>query len=142
MPRYALLQNSTVVNIILFTGEGETPWSEDFQSLVIPDDSPVSIGWVESNGVLSAPLVENSAPPVPLSVTRAQAKLALLDAGLLDDVEQAIAGMSGDDARRASIEWNERTSFERQSPFLQQMAGLVGLDDAALDALFVDAASR
>ena len=81
-------------------------------------------------------------PSAVQHVTRAQAKLALLDAGLLDDVEQAIAGMIGDDARRASIEWNERETFERQSPFLLQMAGLIGLDDAALDALFADAAGR
>ena len=81
-------------------------------------------------------------PPAVQQVTRAQAKLALLDAGLLDDVERAIAGMVGDDARRASIEWNERATFERQAPFLLQMAGLIGLDDADLDALFADAATR
>lgn len=143
MTRYALLQNGVVVNIVLYSGEDDAPWTEDFVEMAVPDDSPVAIGWVQTNGVLTAPPVENPEPAiVSLVVTRAQAKLAMLDAGLLDDVEQVIAGMVGDDARRASIEWNERATFERQSPFLLQMAGLIGLDDAALDALFIDAAGK
>lgn len=113
----------------------------DFVAQLVPVADEVQAGWVRSGDDFVAPSAP-AAPPVPQVVSRAQGKLALLAVGLLDDVEQAIAGMTGDDLRRATIEWNERATFERQSPFLLQMAAALGLDDAALDALFVDAASR
>lgn len=108
----------------------------------VPAGLAVEQGWTYAGGSFAAPVPPEVVVVVPASVSRAQAKLALLDAGLLDDVDLAINGLTGDDFRRATIEWNERESFERQSPFLLQMAGLVGITDEQLDALFVDAASR
>lgn len=125
---------------------GPVPLAEryhpDFLALVREVADDVRAGWVASGEGFAAPEPPAAGASVPTSVTRAQAKLALLDAGLLDDVEDAIDGMQADDKRRALIEWNERDRFERESPFLMTMAGVLGLDDEALDALFVDAANR
>lgn len=140
--KYALIEAGKVANIIEWDGDLDA-WqpAEGVQAVAAAEGVFIGQDYVDGQFV---PLPDPETPPVgvPQSVSRAQAKLALLAEGLLDDVEQAIAGMTGDEFRRAMIEWNERATFERQSPFLLQMAAALGLDDVALDALFVDAASR
>lgn len=83
---------------------------------------------------------EPPAPVVPAQVTMRQARLALLAAGHLDAVEQAFDAMPADVKRAAQIEWEYAGHVERASAFTQQMAAMLNLDDAALDALFTAAA--
>lgn len=85
---------------------------------------------------------------VPEAVTRRQAKQALLmtkDAqgvSLLSKVQPAIDAIT-DATQRAlmQIEWDESLNFERARPTLIQMAAAIGLDSAALDQLFITAAT-
>lgn len=78
---------------------------------------------------------------VPASVTRRQARQALLLAGLLDDVQPAIDAIPDPQQRGlAQIEWDDSQEFERHRPLLIQLAGALGLDGEALDGLFVQAA--
>lgn len=79
----------------------------------------------------------SEAPIIPQSVTAFQAKAALLRAGLLDDVEALMA--SPDTPRMVILAWYEALYFERQSPTVQSLGSALGLDDAALDDLFVAA---
>jgi hypothetical protein len=81
------------------------------------------------------------APAVPRVVTRRQARRALLDAGLLPSVSVAIAAMPSPYKERAQIDWDDAQTFDRDNPLLAQLAGALGLDDAALDALFTAAAA-
>jgi hypothetical protein len=81
------------------------------------------------------------APTVPNVVTMRQARLALLEAGLLNAVEQAIASLEGQDKQRAQIEWDYASTVDRSSPFMQTLAGAIGLDADALDSLFTAAAA-
>ena len=54
--------------------------------------------------------------PVPQSVTMRQARLALLGAGLLDDVDAALAAIPDATQRRAAqIEWEYAATVERIS---------------------------
>lgn len=81
------------------------------------------------------------APILPVTiVSKAQAKLALLEAGLLDGVETALSAMEGTDGQRARIEWNDRTEFHRDHQFIGMLAAAIGLSDAQVDALFERAA--
>ena len=80
-------------------------------------------------------------PPVPQSVTMRQARLALLGAGLLDQVDAAIASISDPVQRKAAeIEWEYAQTVDRNSPFTQQMAVGLNLTAEQLDALFTQAA--
>lgn len=81
------------------------------------------------------------APAIPASVTRRQARQALLLAGLLDKVEPTIAAIA-DPVQRglAQIEWEDSQVFERQRPVLISLADAVGLDSDKLDQLFITAA--
>lgn len=70
-------------------------------------------------------------------VTMRQARLALLGAGLLALVEGSLAAI-GDDAERAAaqITWEFATEVRRTDPLLAALGPALGLDDAAIDALF------
>ena len=73
---------------------------------------------------------------VPQEVTMRQARLALLGAGLLDNVNSAIATAG----QAALIEWEFANSVVRGSPFITQLGAALGMTDAQIDALFVAAA--
>lgn len=77
---------------------------------------------------------------VPPSVTMYQARVALLNAGLLDDVEAILAAMpDGIDRRRAHLAWEFASTVERTSSVLAMLAAALGLSDTQLDALFIAA---
>lgn len=79
---------------------------------------------------------------VPSAVTMRQARLALLGAGLLDDVGPAIAAIPDAATRRAAeIEWEFSNELQRGNPFVAQLGGALGLSAAQVDALFIQAKS-
>ena len=79
--------------------------------------------------VEAAPVV----PAVPTIVTMSQAQLALLAAGHLDAVEAAVETMP----REAQILWRKANTVVRDDPLLIELAALLGLTEADVDALFV-----
>ena len=74
--------------------------------------------------------------PVPQQVTMRQARLALLSAGLLDDVEMVIAAAG----RAAQLEWESAAVVERSTPAVAAVQQQHGLTDAQIDDLFREAA--
>lgn len=83
---------------------------------------------------------EPAPPYVPASVTMRQARLALLGAGLLDDVEAAIAALPSPQKEAAKIEWEYSQEVQRHNGFVSVLAPLLGLTEAQTDALFIGAA--
>ena len=75
--------------------------------------------------------------PIPASITMRQARLALLQANLLDTVEAGVATMP----RESQIEWEFATTVERTNPLITTLATQLNLDEAALDNLFALAAT-
>lgn len=86
------------------------------------------------------PEVPAGPPPVPQSVTMRQARLALLGAGLLDDVEAAIAALPSPQKEAARIEWEYSQEVQRHNGFVSVLAPALGLTDEQLDDLFVQGA--
>lgn len=70
--------------------------------------------------------------PVPQVLTARQAKLALHAAGLLDDVDAAVAAAD----KATQIEWEYAAEIRRDWPTLAVMAGALGMTDAQLDGMF------
>lgn len=95
------------------------------------------LAWLaEGNEPLPAdPIV----PAIPQVVSKFQAKAALHQAGLLAQVEALMASEST--PMLARLAWADAQEFRRTSPTVAAMAAALGLDDAALDALFTQAAS-
>lgn len=78
------------------------------------------------------------APVVPEVVTMRQARLALLQSGLLQTVTDAIA--TGTD-EAIKIEWEYATDVKRDWPSLVALTTSLGITDADLDNLFTLAAT-
>ena len=71
-----------------------------------------------------------------ITVSRFQAKAALDDAGLLDQVEDYMAG--DDVPRRVKLAWQE-AQFKRGSRMINDLAGEFDLSEEKLDELFLAA---
>lgn len=89
-----------------------------------------------------APPSEPDEPVIPSVVTMAQAKLALLYAGLFEAAEQYINDLPEPLKSAALIEWNHRQTLEREHPLVGQVADGLGLTEQQLDDLFLDASTR
>ncbi len=90
----------------------------------------------EQIAALAAQVAALQSPPAPdnPSVTAVQARIALKQADLLDDVEKHIAGLpEGDEAR---IYWEYATAFHRSHPLLSAVAEALGLSEGQVDTLF------
>ena len=80
-------------------------------------------------------------PPVEAEkvVTRLQAKAALLQMGLLDQVEKLMGGLD----TMSQLAWREAISFDRSSPLLNALAPYLSwpdgtaLSEADIDQLFI-----
>lgn len=79
-------------------------------------------------------------PPVPIEVTRRQAKIVLSRAGLLAQADQIIAAMPGQAGEEARIDWTDAAVFRRDNPLILGIGETVGLTDAQIDDLFRQAA--
>jgi hypothetical protein len=74
-------------------------------------------------------------PPVPAVISRRQARLALLNAGLLDAVEAAIANAPP----AVRITYEDATEWWRDDPLIAELARALGLSESQVDELFVKA---
>lgn len=98
--------------------------------------------YVEAGKVQRRPATDN--PPllaVPASVTMRQARLALLGAGMLQTISAALNAMPGDEGESARIEWEYATQVDRHSPLVASMTAVMQTTDAAIDQLFIHAAT-
>lgn len=98
----------------------------------------VSPEYTFDGAIFRAPLVPTQA--VPHSVTMRQARLALLNDGKLQAISDAIAALPSPQKEEAQIEWEYAQTVDRDAAFLMSVASAIGLDDAALDTLFTQAA--
>ena len=134
---YAIVENGKVVNIAL----SDTALADNWIASEV-----AQIGWDYSDGAFAPPPPppEPPEPPEPtpedilaaeragMVVSRFQAKAALLQAGLLDPVEAALAGADP----VARLAWAEAVEFRRLSPTIATLAASLGLSEAQLDDLF------
>jgi hypothetical protein len=104
----------------------------------LPEDfSLTRYEWREGLVRLPDPPPEPLAPePVPQRVSALQARRALLAAGMLDQVEAAVARQP----RTVQITWEYATEIYRDDPMLVEVAQAIGLNTNTLDDLFRAAA--
>ena len=127
--RCAIIENAKVVNI----AEADA----DFAAAMGWTVSDVAaIGDDYENGEFIKSPIDPVIPAVPQQVSIRQARLALLDAGLLDDVE-AIITTAG---RSAQIEWEYAATVDRNHPVIAIVQQQQDMTDSQIDALFIEAA--
>jgi hypothetical protein len=76
----------------------------------------------------------------PQEVSMRQARLSLLARGVLGQVDAAIDSLPSPDREAARIEWDYSSVVARDSPLVEMMGAALGLDESALDELFITAA--
>ena len=95
------------------------------------------IGWLYDDESFSPP------PPNPVQtpqeITMRQARLALLDIGLLDNVPVVINSLPEPDRTRAQIEWEYSNALQRDNPFVTVLGTALGLSSSDIDNLFITA---
>lgn len=74
--------------------------------------------------------------PVPQVVTMRQARLALLQENLLDQVQIAIDSLPDNERQEATINWEYSTVVERNSPWVINITTAMGLTSDQVDHLF------
>lgn len=78
---------------------------------------------------------------IPREVTMRQARLALLQAGLLSQVQTAIDAMPSPQKEAAQIEWEYSSTMKRDNPFVAQISAALNLTEAQLNQLFITAST-
>jgi predicted component of type VI protein secretion system len=119
MSRFNIIENGVVVNTIVASIEYMQRKYDPSQYEQLPD----------------IPKPEKP-DPVPQSVTMRQARLALLQQGLLAQVDTVIDQLPEPDKSAAKIEWEYSQTVERDRPLIQALAPGLGLSDEDLDNLF------
>lgn len=128
MARYAIVVNGKVDNITRSDSALAVNW--------FPCDETVKIGDTWTGQAFTPSL---NITPVPARVTMRQARLALLNAGKLASVDMAINALSSPEKEQLQIYWEYSTNIERTSPRVAAIGAAIGLDNAAIDNLFIEA---
>ena len=77
---------------------------------------------------------------IPESITKRQAKQQLLLDGKLNQVQEVIDSITDETERiMAQLYWDESTEFERSHPTLTEIGTALGLTEAELDMMFINA---
>ena len=113
------------------------------QHLPIQDFKPNKWVW---NGTTCVQNPSYETPPptpvqIPQEVTMRQARLALLENGLLVNVQPAINSLPEPDKTKAQIEWEYSNALQRGNPFVDVLGAALGLSSQDLDDLFIQASA-
>lgn len=131
----AIIKNGIVTNIAKVADE----YFAQHQGWIVSDVAKIGDEYNAETGEFVTP------PPkpvtVPSTITPRQARLALLQAGLLSQVETAITSLESPAKESAQIEWEYATSIERDSEWINQLGGALNLDSEGIDTLFITAST-
>lgn len=122
-------------------GDEGRAWSSSASAYVLqwPNDSITRISSEEDlSEVLAAYSLKGPVPIVPKSVTLYQGRAALIEAGLFDQVKAAVLSLGEDSLAYQAFEYANH--WYRDSAFIAQLAGSLGLTSEQIDALFIAAA--
>ncbi len=111
-------------------------WDEESGSQKERDMTPGELAQREAD--IAAAIVI----PIPQQITCGQGREALYNVGLFANVQPAIDAIDDPGTKwRVQNAWDYRPTWERQSPFVGMMAGILGLNDEQADQLFITAAT-
>lgn len=129
---HALICNGLVYELF----EVDPKFGDGFDVRDVSKVKGIAAGWsANTDGTYSAPEPVPSTPFIP-DVSSAQAKIQLRRAGLRDKVDAAIKDADGE----VQDWYSDARTWQRTNPYVTQIGGALGLKDADIDALFVEAA--
>ena len=133
--------NKSMIDLLATCEEyGEIPMTlniidtEDIHTFVKPDGTEVPLEQYCKTLEIGAYIEPEPIIIIPQVITMRQARLQLLEVGLLDDVEALVAL-----DRKSQIEWEYASEVYRQSPLVEAIKGGLNLTDTQIDNMFVEA---
>ncbi|MCI4436455.1 MAG: hypothetical protein JHC33_06555 [Ignisphaera sp.] len=99
----------------------------------------LTVDQVKTYGFNSGREYKEPIPLMPKTVTMRQARLALLDAGKLSDVQAAINSLQSPMKEQAQITWDYSQDVEISNPLIIQLMGALGFTETTLENLFIEA---
>lgn len=135
---YAILdEENLVIDIIVANEEFMVMYFTDKKYAICKEDTIIGMRYIqETNEFIDESYVEPEPlpEPIPQVITMRQARLKLLEVGLLDDVEALVAP-----DRKSQIEWEYANEVYRQSPLVELVKEAVSLTDEQIDDMFLEA---
>jgi hypothetical protein len=92
--------------------------------------------WKFAGGEFQKTPIPVPGPAIPNRITMRQARLALLQSGLLPQVDAAVAAITGAEGDAARIDWQFAQTVERTHPLVATMTAQLNLTAKQLDDLF------
>ena len=138
--KYITANNSMIDLFATCEEYGEIPMTlnlvdtEDIHTFVKPDGTEVPLEQYCKTLEIGAYIEPEPIIIIPQVITMRQARLQLLEVGLLDDVEALVAL-----DRKSQIEWEYASEVYRQSTLIESVKGALNLTDAQIDNMFVEA---
>ena len=139
--KYVTADNSFIDLFATCKEYGEIPMTlnlvdtEDIHTYVKPDGSEVPLEqYCKTQDIAPYTEPEPLPEPVPKVITMRQARLQLLEVGLLDGVEAVIALDI-----KSQIEWEYANEVYRQSPLITSVKEAMSLTDKQIDDMFLSA---
>lgn len=134
--KYAYVQNNTAVEVVQSNPHMLFVPHYAAQFIEVTDDC--FGGYELVNGQWQQP---PTPVQIPQEVTMRQARLALLENGLLTNVQPAINSLPEPDRTKAQIEWEYSNALQRSNPFVAVLGTALGLSSQDLDDLFIQAST-
>jgi hypothetical protein len=132
--KYAFIRNNIAIEVLqtdpfmIFIPS----YAAQFQEV----NADCQAGMVLEDGVwVSAPVII----PIPQEITMRQARLVLLERGLLANVQPAIDSLPEPNKTKAQIEWEYSNALQRDNPFVTTLGTALGLSSDDIDNLFITA---
>ena len=139
--KYVTTDNSMIDLFVTCQEYGEIPMTlnlidtEVLHTFVKADGSEVPLEQYCKTQYIAPYVAPEPLPEtIPQVITMRQARLQLLEVGLLDDVEALIAL-----DRKSQIEWEYANEVYRQSPLIELVKETMSLTDEQIDDMFLSA---
>lgn len=138
--KYVTANKSSIDLFVTCQEYGEIPMTldlvdtEDIHTFVKPDGKEVPLEQYCKTLEIGAYIEPEPIIIIPEVITMRQARLQLLEVGLLDDVEAFVAL-----DRKSQIEWEYANEVYRQSTLIESAKGALNLTDEQIDNMFVEA---
>ena len=131
---YAILDVENLVSdIIVANEEFMVTYFSDKKYAICKEDTIIGMRYIqETNEFINESYIEPEL--TPQVITMRQARLQLLEVGLLDDVEALVAL-----DRKSQIEWEYANEVYRQSPLVDLVKEAMSLTDEQIDDMFLSA---